>query len=244
MTDVQTVRARLRANVRRRRRSSIQLDRLFKRFTRALAFSIVCAAAFGCIALLIGIQAIAAFDSAVIGAVQGLEAAPLTAVMNAFTQIGAGPAVAVITVAVGAFLYKALGHRKELLLLAVSVGGSALLNALLKLAFRRDRPTLHRIGEATGYSFPSGHSMTAFCLYGTLAYLLWNHIPGTAGRTVLVASSALFILAIGISRIYLGVHYPSDVIGGYLASGCWLLGLIWAYSGFGRRSAVTSLGDR
>jgi undecaprenyl-diphosphatase len=103
------------------------------------------------------------------------------------------------------------------------------LNGTLKVLFHRARPTLHRIVNANGFSFPSGHSMTAFSLYGIIAFLLWRHIPTSLGRGLLICFSSVMIVTIGVSRIYLGVHYPSDVIGGFLVSGCWLAVSIWFY---------------
>ncbi|WP_246131847.1 phosphatase PAP2 family protein [Paenibacillus hemerocallicola] len=210
--------------------------------TRAMAISLLCAIGFAGVALLIGANRIAVFDSSVIASIQGMENDRLTYILSFFTWIGTGLPVAIITASAALFLYAALKHRMELLLLVAVVGGTGLLNYLLKLVFKRARPEIYRIAEANGYSFPSGHSMVAFSLYGILAYLLWRHIPRRAGRIVLIAISSLFILTIGISRIYLGVHYPSDVLGGYLASGCWMFGLIWLYDGKYGKSAVTHRG--
>ena len=122
--------------------------------------------------------------------------------------------------------------------LAAVIAGSTLLNTLLKLAFQRARPTIHRIIEASGYSFPSGHSMAAFSLYGGLAFLIWKHIPTAIGRVLMIIVSAAFILTIGMSRIYLGVHYPSDVIGGYFLSGSWLAICIWFYQRYAERLSL------
>ncbi|WML47194.1 phosphatase PAP2 family protein [Neobacillus sp. PS3-34] len=71
--------------------------------------------------------------------------------------------------------------------------------------------------------------MNAFTVYGMITFLLWRHIPWRIGRSILILISIFFILAIGISRIYLGVHYPSDIIGGYFASGFWLAIAIWFF---------------
>nr|WP_306220618.1 phosphatase PAP2 family protein [Cohnella sp. WQ 127256] len=133
--------------------------------------------------------------------------------------------VTVLAVVILLFLTFVLGHRKELILFITAIGGAALLNAVLKSIFQRDRPNIYRLAEETGYSFPSGHSMVAFALYVVLIYLLWRHTGSKWGRVILIAAGSLFIVSIGLSRIYLGVHYPSDVLGGYLASGIWL-GLI------------------
>lgn len=197
--------------------------------TRSFVLALLCAICFGGIAWLVGDKRISSFDSIVIRFVQGRESASLTAVMKFFSAIGTGLPVVLITLAIMAVLAFLLGQRKELYLFAGVVLGSALLNEALKQAFRRARPTLHRIAEANGYSFPSGHSMAAFSLYGITAFLLWKHARSSFRRVALIIGSVIFILAIGISRIYLGVHYPSDVVGGYLASGCWLACCMWFY---------------
>ncbi|WP_410769044.1 phosphatase PAP2 family protein [Fontibacillus sp. BL9] len=189
----------------------------------------ICAAVFIVIAAAVQSGRINRFDRTLIDFVQGREAPGLTGVMEFFTSIGNGTSVALITIVAMIFLYGVLGHRRELLLLCCVMIGSTALNSLLKLSFIRERPTFHRLIEVTGYSFPSGHSMAAFCLYGTLAYLLWRHLPGRKSRFVLILVSIIFIVCIGLSRIYLGVHYPSDVLGAYFAGCFWLSCSIWLY---------------
>jgi undecaprenyl-diphosphatase len=152
--------------------------------------------------------------------------------MKFFTTIGSGWIISIFAIVIILFLYKVLHHRFELILFAWVVLGSELLNLFLKMIFHRSRPILHRIIDANGFSFPSGHSMAAFAMYGILSFLLWRHIPSRLGRIILLIGSAFVIWMIGISRIYLGVHYPSDVLGGFLASGCWLAASIWFYQGF------------
>ncbi|MBB6669237.1 phosphatase PAP2 family protein [Cohnella nanjingensis] len=193
------------------------------------ALCALCAAGFAGIALMIGLRRIRGFDDAVIRFWQGMESPGLTAAMKAFSAIGYGVPVTVISIVSMLFLYFVLRHRRELLLFVFAVAGSGLLNTILKATFHRERPTLHRLVEEHGFSFPSGHAMGAFSLYGILAYLLWRHIPVVWGRVLLIAASAFLILAIGVSRIYLGVHYPSDILGGYLATGCWLCAIIGVY---------------
>ena len=88
-----------------------------------------------------------------------------------------------------------------------------ILNQLLKRILRRPRPTEFRIVEETGYSFPSGHSMVSMAFYGYLIYLIYRYI-----KLSLIVLLSILICLIGISRIYLGVHYTSDVLGGFLLS--------------------------
>ncbi|WP_028547457.1 phosphatase PAP2 family protein [Paenibacillus sp. UNC451MF] len=196
---------------------------------RAFLICLLCAMGFGLVALLISDQSITAFDQTLISFIQGKESPVLTAIMKAFSFIGAGIPATVLTVLTSIFLYKVLGHRREVIFFLTILMSSWLLNELLKIMFHRARPTIHRIAEATGYSFPSGHSMAAFTLYGALSFLIWRHIPTAWGKGLFLAVSAVMIGMIGMSRIYLGVHYPSDVIGGYFASGSLLALFIWLF---------------
>ncbi|MEK4626511.1 phosphatase PAP2 family protein [Priestia megaterium] len=198
-------------------------------FTLAFMLSLLSLICFSGMAILISGSKIVAFDRSIISLIQGFETPGLTTIMKCFTFIGSTPSVAVISLFSLFFLYKVLKHRTELILFIAIIVGSPILNELLKLLFHRARPDFHRLIEINGYSFPSGHAMSAFAVYGVLSFLLWRHIPTRWGRTLLIVTSIIMILAIGISRIYLGVHYPSDVIGGYFASGCWLAIAIWFY---------------
>lgn len=169
------------------------------------------------------------FDKIIIHIVQGWEEPGLTAIMKFFTTIGSTKVMIVFALFIMFFLYKVLHHRSELLLFIIVIIGSPLLNEFLKQVFQRVRPEMHRLIDIGGYSFPSGHAMNAFTFYGILTFLLWRHISGKKGRRTLILGSSLLICMIGLSRVYLGVHYPSDIIGGYLGSCCWLLLSIWVF---------------
>ncbi|GAA0380031.1 phosphatase PAP2 family protein [Paenibacillus motobuensis] len=202
------------------------------KFSYLFFLSLLFLAGFGMIAYWIGGAQIHHFDNTIISWVQGQESDSLTKIMKVFTWIGSQLPVIVILLVTLIFLYFVLHHRSELVFLIIIVTGSALLNILLKQLFRRDRPSLHRLIEETGFSFPSGHSMAAFSLYGAIVFLVWKHIPYILGRIAVIVVGACLILMIGVSRIYLGVHYPSDVLGGYLISACWLTASIWLYQGY------------
>jgi undecaprenyl-diphosphatase len=184
---------------------------------------------FSFLAIIISAKKILQFDNTIISFVQGLESPGLTSIMKLFSIIGDTPAVIVLSLVVLLFLYVVLKHRSELVLFVVALSGSAILNLLLKYFFQRARPEIHRLVEIEGYSFPSGHAMNACTVYTIIAFLLWHNIATKSGRTILIFISAVMILSIGISRIYLGVHYPSDIIGGYLASGTWITIAIWYF---------------
>lgn len=184
---------------------------------------------FSLMAIIISKRDILAFDSIFISYIQGSEAPILTVVMKFFTEMGSIKFIFPMAIIVLIFLYIVLKHQSELVLFTFVMVGERVLNSLLKEFFQRTRPDLHRLIEIGGYSFPSGHAMNAMAFYGIIAFLLWRHIANRWGRTLLIVVSSLFILMIGISRTYLGVHYPSDIIAGYFASGFWIAMAIWFY---------------
>jgi undecaprenyl-diphosphatase len=113
---------------------------------------------------------------------------------------------------------------------AASTGGGALLNFVLKTLFHRGRPEFATefITHQT-WSFPSGHAMESLVGYGFLAYLLLERTQSVAKRRAIVVCTVVLVALIGFSRLYLGVHYPSDVIGGYIAGAIWLIVCITGY---------------
>lgn len=206
--------------------------------TRAFFISIVSAMGFGLVALMISSEKIAGFDQSIVLFVQNFNSPSVTELMKFFTFIGSGTAITVLVAFMMLLLYVVFKHRSELILLLGVLVGSALLNFLLKIIFHRARPDINRLIAVSGYSFPSGHSMAAFTMYGILSFLLWKHTPSQTGRVCLIIFSLLMIVLIGVSRIYLGVHYPSDVLGGFLASTTWLIFAIAAYQRYQKRKLV------
>ena len=106
------------------------------------------------------------------------------------------------------------------------------LNQLLKIILQRPRPTDYRIIEETGYSFPSGHSMISMAFYGYLIYLIYKYAKNKYIKWTSIILLSILICSIGISRIYLGVHYTSDVLGGFLISISYLIIYISAVNKF------------
>ncbi len=203
--------------------------------TRALIICILSLAGFAFLATMITSDKIIHFDNIVISFFQGYEAPTLTVIMKFFTNIGSTVFIVPLSILILLFLYKVLKHRSELILFVAVMVGSNILFLLLKLYFHRARPDLHRLIEVSGYSFPSGHATNACTLYGILTFLLWRHIGSRLGRTILIVLSVIMIFAIGISRIYLGVHYPSDILAGYFLSVLWLTIAIWFYQYYRER---------
>ena len=150
--------------------------------------------------------------------VQTLRADWLTPVMESFSALATPVVLVVLLLAIAAF---APGPRSGWCC-AVNLALTALLNVVLKTIVQRPRPEGFRLVEETGFSFPSGHSMVAMAFFGLIIWLVWRYEASPRRRLALTACFSLVILMIGISRIYLGVHYASDVLGGFCASLIWL----------------------
>ncbi len=162
------------------------------------------------------------FDNGVIAAVQSHISPALTNVMLTFTFLGSVKWLTIAVLAGTLFLFIKRKWALGLFFL-LSSGVGSLFNVLLKNIFKRQRPDIHRLITENSYSFPSGHSMGAFIFYGAIAYIILHYAHKKAAKTFGIVLMAVFILLIGTSRVYLGVHYPSDVIGGYSAGGAWLM---------------------
>ena len=147
--------------------------------------------------------------------------APALAFLRTLTFFGNGEALLVFTLLGFVFLL-ARGRRRDAAVFAIALAGGGLLNGALKLAYARARPVWeHPLATAHGFSFPSGHAMGAFLLAGTVAYLMARDL--TLGpRRLVIGLAVSWTLAMGLSRVVLGVHFPSDVLAGYAASCAWL----------------------
>jgi undecaprenyl-diphosphatase len=159
------------------------------------------------------------FDSSVRAAVHSFAFPALTRLMFAISFMGSGGLVASALVAFA--LFRHFQWRRAAIWLVVTLAGALVLELTLKFAFHRPRPVPFFGPIPRTYSFPSGHSLFSFCFYGVLAGLLTGRVRSTPARVLIWLVAALLALSIGLSRIYLGVHYPSDVIAGYLTGAIW-----------------------
>jgi undecaprenyl-diphosphatase len=160
------------------------------------------------------------FDDAVRTATHRLASPALTSTMQVFSCLGS--VALLLTLTLLSILFLLYFHeRRAASLLAITVGGVYLLEIILKSAFHRGRPTAFFGNAPPSSSFPSGHAMASLCFYGALASLLSARTLGRGARWLIWTAAFLLVGMIGFSRVYLGVHYPSDVLAGYLA------GLVW-----------------
>ncbi len=220
-----------------RARYDTQLRWLLRRLTPGqylgLHLTLGLVAAAGCLWLFGGIaedvltnDPIVRFDKGVASYLHGAASPTLTTFFLVVTAFGSVEAVALLGVGVAAFFAWARqwGYLGTWI---VAVAGCAILNRLLKELFDRPRPSFdHPLLIETSYSFPSGHAMESLVMYGMLAYFAVLALRTWRARTAVVFGATLLVLLIGLSRMYLGVHYFSDVAAGYAAGGVWLCALI------------------
>jgi len=173
------------------------------------------------------------FDVAVLQWIGTHHTPLLTSLMNEITPLGTGVVVLMIVGVTAAFLWHT-EHKHSARLLLASTAGSILLNNVLKFWFDRPRPTVFEWQtHAASSSFPSGHAMSATVVYGTVAYLLARLQKHLWSRALTLTAAVVTIALICATRLYLGVHYPSDVLGGIV------VGLAW--SGFCMATLEASL---
>ena len=130
---------------------------------------------------------------------------------------------AIFLIILSVVLFILVKNRKIGLSIFMNLVIISVLNQLIKKILQRPRPTEFRIIEETGYSFPSGHSMVSMAFYGYLIYLIYKYVKNKYVKWISITLLGILICLIGISRIYLGVHYTSDVLGGFLISISYLI---------------------
>lgn len=160
-----------------------------------------------------------AFDDAVLNGIHAMANPFLDALMPVATDAGGFIGVPIITLVILAlFVYKK--EYRRAILVALSMAGAGVLNVVLKSVFERARPDLwDKLVHEASYSFPSGHSMMTAALGFALIVALWE----SRWRWWAVGFAAIYVPFIGLSRLYLGVHYPTDVAAGWLVSGAWVM---------------------
>lgn len=143
----------------------------------------------------------------------------ITLIAMFITNLGS----ATILIIISMILLLAIKDKKIGLAICLNLAIEASLNALLKNVIQRPRPSGIRLIIESGYSFPSGHSMASMTFYGFLIYLIYKYVKNKKIKWALISILSILIATIGLSRIYLGVHYISDVLGGFLISISYLI---------------------
>ena len=159
------------------------------------------------------------FDKTALEAIRIIASPALDTLFVYGTDLGDVVAVFTVTLVIGLILLR-LHYYRKLVLLWAGVAGASLISIVLKLIFGRERPDLwqHLVHEAS-FSFPSGHAVASSALALSVIIIFWN----TRARIWIIIFASLYMIFIGFSRLYLGVHYPTDVAGGWLISFGWVM---------------------
>jgi len=163
------------------------------------------------------------FDQTVRGAVHNWATPALTEAMKFVSVLGSTLfLIALGALVAAAFFY--LRRKRALVLFLATTVGSTIILTVLKALFHRARPDAYfDYALPLSYSFPSGHSLSSLCFYGILAWLVAARLKNKAAKIAVWTFAAALIFLIGLSRVYLGVHYPSDVLAGYAAGIVWVV---------------------
>jgi undecaprenyl-diphosphatase len=175
-------------------------------------------------------------DLGVQARVHGWDMPALTRVMRGLTFVGSIEAF-IPTLIVAIFVLLMVGEREQgqrlvrkrqvSTIFGVAIGGAMIWNEAFKVYFHRARPKVPwSIGDEHTFSFPSGHSLFSMVLYGLIAYMVLGRRGRPLRHLLVVLAAALIVIGIGLSRIYLGMHWPTDVLAGYLTGGVWLCAVI------------------
>lgn len=151
--------------------------------------------------------------------VENLRSDFLTPIMKLITMFGSS----YILIGITLFSIIGLKNKKYGFLISINLICSFFLSQILKFIIQRERPVGYNLIIEKGFSFPSGHSMVSTAFYGFLIYLIYCYLKNKKIKVSLIIFLSILILSIGISRVYLGVHYMSDVVSGFLLSISYLI---------------------
>lgn len=215
--------------------------RVIRRLWRAETFYVTFLAAFGIIAVLAYYNAYFGWDLRAARSVQAISIPGTYTLMWATSLVGNGWTPYALT-GLSCLVFLLVGKPLEAAGLLLSAGGSGLVNGVLKALIGRPRPAddLVNVFSALGSrSFPSGHVTFYVCYFGFLFFLSFVLLPrGSIARRVALSLTAMMIVLVGFSRVYLGAHWPSDTLGAYLFGGLWLAFSLDMYRRWKEKSAA------
>ncbi len=216
------------------RRCRRQIEFLIRRFKPEGAFGlsftlglIVLAASTwifgGVLEDVLGQEEIALFDAPIVSYIASHRVTWLTTSMLVITYLGSGAFLVAVVIAGGLVMRYRTGSWSPLLLIASTWVGAMTLDLVVKLAIARPRPPAEWMAvAAVGWAFPSGHTTQSTAVYCALAYLIAETLATWRAKVGVLAIAAVAAFLIGISRVYLGVHWPTDVMGGWALAFAWL----------------------
>lgn len=182
---------------------------------------------------------ISTFDDVVSKYIQGFRNPYLTSYFICMSYIGSKKVYFPLLI-IGVMYMFIRKKFMSALLLVVNFYGSRYINSMLKLWYKRARPDISPLITVTGYSFPSGHAMNAVAFLGFIAYItITEHRISLHKKVLIIVTACFVIFSISLSRIYLGVHYPSDIVAGWAAGGSWLVLCIIFHKAFVKKEPTS-----
>jgi undecaprenyl-diphosphatase len=184
---------------------------------------------------------VSAFDAAVGGPVHAMRTPVLTGFFYLCTLMANTGTIVFITAVAVSLLAFRRRFAEAILVFVVVAGGQALGTLLKNLSVRQRPPAAQALIRLPGnYSFPSGHALAAVLLYGVLAFLVARAVNTRGERIAVAAVAVVLIVLVGVSRVYLGAHWPSDVVAAWVLGGVWLAMCTTTYLWWDRRYGVSS----
>lgn len=201
-------------------------------------YEIVCTVlllcAFSIIAWRVHFGGVTTIDEYVKGMVAGLQTESSLTFFRYVTKLGSGSGIVIVLV-VSLCLFWKKRYYVAMVIYPLSILSTHLINKGIKAIVKRDRPTINEALDALGYSFPSGHAMLSIVTYGFLVYIIAANVKSVAVKCFVTILAIVFIVLIGLSRIILSVHYPTDILAGYCMSGVILIIAIYLHRLFSER---------
>ncbi len=168
------------------------------------------------------------FDHVIMDYFQSVESGTLTNIFKIITEAGSVWWITAVSVLTVLFLWLKKRDVLGVIFFILAIAGGGVFIFALKYVFQRERPSLAPEYDGNGFSFPSGHALGSFILYGFIIYLIGREKRFFKTRMLAISLLSLLIISIGLSRVYLHVHYPSDILAGYAVGLIWLICCIFS----------------
>ncbi|WP_439875430.1 phosphatase PAP2 family protein [Bacillus mycoides] len=185
-------------------------------------------ALFGIIAWRVQASGVTAVDTYVREMVKGLQTESSITFFTYFTKLGSAIGV-ITTLIISLLVFWKKRYYAAMIVYPMAILTTHLVNKGIKEIVKRDRPSLNEALDALGYSFPSGHAMLSIMTFGFLAYIIAANLKSITGKYVITILMGILIVSIGLSRVILNVHYPTDILAGYCVGGILLIIAIYCH---------------
>ncbi|PFF76487.1 phosphoesterase [Bacillus cereus] len=179
-------------------------------------------AVFGIVAWRVHAGGVTVMDTYVRGLVRGLQTESSLIFFSYFTKLGSAIGI-VATLVISLLVFWKKRYYAAMIVYPMGILITHLVNKGIKEIVKRERPSLNEVLDALGYSFPSGHAMLSIMTFGFLTYIIAANLKSVAGKCVTTILMGIVILSIGLSRVILNVHYPTDILAGYCVGGILLI---------------------